>query len=101
MDISILIVCILLSFVIRALFGLSAWVLLGSIFFITFLLPAFLSSPLISRETVEDMANQADLYVATLIKALPSMIVGELVGIFLKDILMLPKVIFDHVKGLF
>jgi len=101
MDISIMIICALLCLCVRLIFGFNFWLLITSASLITFILPAFLI-PLYSHfEMTQSMVNRVDLYVVALTEALPSMITGELAGIFLKDVLRLPKALFDYVRSLF
>ncbi len=99
MDIQVLLICAFLGVCIRAIFGLNPLMLFGTVSIVTFVLPAFLSSLSSNAEMAHTITNTVDLYVVTLTKVLPSMIIGELLGIFAKEILKLPKAIIDHIRA--
>jgi len=100
LDIQVLLICAFLGVCIRAIFGLNPLMLFGTVSIVTFVLPAFLIPLSSNAEMAHTIANTVDLYVVTLTKVLPSMIIGELLGIFAKEILKLPKAIIDHIIAL-
>ena len=100
MDIQVLLICAFLGVCVRAIFGLNPFMVFGTVSIVTLVLPAFLISLSSNAEMAHTIANTADLYVVTLTGVLPSMIIGELLGIFAKDIFRLPKAIIDHIRAL-
>lgn len=100
MDIQILLICALIGVFVRAALGLNLLALFGATSTIALILPAFLISLSGNPETSHDVANTLDIYIVTLTTVLPSVIVGEALGIFAKDIVSLPKTIIDHIRTL-
>ena len=100
MDIQVLFICAFLGVCIRAIFGLNPLMLFGTVSIVTFVLPAFLISLSSNAEMAHTIANKVDLYVVTLTRVLPSMIIGELLGIFVKEIFKLPKALIDHIRAM-
>ena len=99
MDIQVLLICAFLGVCVRAIFGLNPLMLFGTVSIVALVLPAFLISLSSNAEIAHTIANSVDLYVVTLTKMLPSMLIGELLGIFAKEILKLPKAIIDHIRA--
>ena len=99
MDIQILLICACIGVFVRAFSGLNPMAIFVTIFIVSLVLPAF-SVQLSSDPTVAyRIDNTLDLYLATLLQMLTSVITGELLGIFAKDIFLLPKRIFDHFRA--
>jgi len=95
-----LLICALIGVFVRAALGLNPLALLGATSTVVLILPTFLISLSGNPETSHNVANTLDLYVVTLTTVLPSVIVGEVLGIFAKDIVRLPKTIIDHLRTL-
>ncbi len=100
LDIQILLICAFLGVCVRVIFGLNPLMLIGTVSVVTLILPTFLISLPGNAEMTHTISNSLDLYLVTLTKALPSMIIGELLGIFAKEILKLPKAMIDHIRAL-
>jgi len=100
LDIQILLICALIGVFVRAALGLNILALLGAASTIALILPIFLISLSGNPETSHDIANTLDVYIVTLTTALPSVVAGEALGIFARDIVGLPKTIFDHIRTL-
>lgn len=85
----------------RAIFGLNFWVLFGGVFLLMLILPFFAVPQPLEPEIPRTITDTVAIYVTTLRGWLPSMLVGALAGIFTREILRLPKVIYDFVRDLF
>ena len=100
LDIQILLICAVIGVLARAFLGLNLLALFGAVSIVSLLIPAFLISLSSNPEASHNMANTLDLYVVNFTKVLPSVIIGELLGFFAKDILRLPKTLIDHIRTL-
>ena len=98
MDIQVLLICVFIGVCVRAISGLNPLAMFGAIFIVSLVLPAFFIPLPSNPNMAHKIANTLDLYIANLTQMLTSVITGELLGIFAKDILILPKNIIDHIR---
>jgi len=74
--------------------------LFGGVCLLVLILPVFLFLLPAEAEIDRTIADIANIYTTNLRNCLPSMLIGAAAGIFAREILRLPRVIYDFVRGL-
>jgi hypothetical protein len=97
MNFIVLVICALLGLCTRLLIGFDPWKLLGSLSLVILVLPIFNISLQHDPQITQAMAND---YTTHLITQLPSMLIGEIAGVFAKEIFSVTKGIVGVIPNL-
>jgi len=84
MDFSVVFICAVVGLCVRGLIGFNPWVAFGTASLAILIVPGLLMITVQSDPAVAQ--TMADGYVARLVIALPSMLIGELAGFFAKEL---------------
>ena len=84
MDFSVLFICAIVGLCVRGLIGFNPWVAFGTASLAILIVPGLLMIAVQSDPAVTQ--SMADGYVARLVSAFPSMLIGQLAGLFAKEL---------------